>query len=172
MQDCWRQTSAWHQPRQDQVLWRHQTSEPAERRKGTARRSLQHSPRSFRYFPHHPFGCGWHHLQHSHAEAFQGTGPWLWRVKKLTSTLWTSLLNLLIPDVPFSVRYCHQLSSGAGFRPSLQPSQSPLIFPFLFAVEELYGTWYQSGSFSLMNVGSGFHCLRIRVVIIFFRLRS
>jgi len=31
---------------------------------------------------------------------------------------------------------------------------------FLFAVEELYGTRYQSGSFSLINVGSGFHCLR------------
>jgi len=28
------------------------------------------------------------------------------------------------------------------------------------AVEELYGTRYQSGSFSLINVGSGFHCLR------------
>jgi hypothetical protein len=27
-------------------------------------------------------------------------------------------------------------------------------------VEELYGTWYQSGSFTLFNVGSGFHCLR------------
>jgi len=33
-----------------------------------------HSPRSLRYSPHHPFGCGWHHLQHSHSEAFQGTG--------------------------------------------------------------------------------------------------
>ena len=33
-------------------------------------------------------------------------------------------------------------------------------FPFLFTVEELYGTRYQSGSFSLINVGSGFHCLR------------
>jgi hypothetical protein len=29
-----------------------------------------------------------------------------------------------------------------------------------FALEELYGTRYQSGSFSLINVGSGFHCLR------------
>jgi hypothetical protein len=28
------------------------------------------------------------------------------------------------------------------------------------AVEELYGTRYQSGSFSLINVGSGFRCLR------------
>jgi len=27
-------------------------------------------------------------------------------------------------------------------------------------VEELYGTWYQSGSFSLINVGNGFRCLR------------
>ena len=26
--------------------------------------------------------------------------------------------------------------------------------------EQLYGTRYQSGSFSLINVGSGFHCLR------------
>ena len=35
----------------------------------------------------------------------------------------------------------------------------PSDFFFLFAV--LYGTWYQSGSFSLINMmGSGFHCLR------------
>jgi len=30
--------------------------------------------RSLRYSPHHPFGCGWHHLQNSYSEAFQGTG--------------------------------------------------------------------------------------------------
>ena len=36
----------------------------------------------------------------------------------------------------------------------------PIDFSFLFAVEELYGTRYQSGSFSLFNVGGGFHCLR------------
>ena len=35
-----------------------------------------------------------------------------------------------------------------------------MIFPFLFAVEELYGTRYQSDSFSLINVGSSSHCLR------------
>ena len=35
-----------------------QTSKPAERRKGTAQRPLQQSPRSLRYSPHHPFGCG------------------------------------------------------------------------------------------------------------------
>jgi hypothetical protein len=33
-------------------------------------------------------------------------------------------------------------------------------FAFLFAVEEPYGTRYQSGSFSLIHVGSGSHCLR------------
>jgi len=31
---------------------------------------------------------------------------------------------------------------------------------FPFQVEGLYGTRYQSGSSSLINVGSGFHCLR------------
>jgi hypothetical protein len=36
----------------------------------------------------------------------------------------------------------------------------PIDFPFLLAVEELYGTRYLSGSFSLINAGSGFHCLR------------
>jgi len=46
----------------------------AKRRKGTAQRPLQHSPRSLRYSPHHPFGCGRHHLQHPHSEAFQRTG--------------------------------------------------------------------------------------------------
>jgi len=56
-------------------------------------------------------------------------------------TLWTLLLNLSIPD-------------GQACNP-LDPH-----FPLLFAVEELYGTRYQSGSFSLINVGSGFHCLR------------
>jgi len=35
----------------------------------------------------------------------------------------------------------------------------PIDFSFPFAVEELYGTRYQSGSFSLINVWSGFHCL-------------
>ena len=40
------------------------------------------------------------------------------------------------------------------------PLDPPLIIPFLFAVEEIYGTRYQSGSFSLLSVGSGFHCLR------------
>ena len=34
------------------------------------------------------------------------------------------------------------------------------MFLSLFAVEELYGTRYQSGSFYLINVKSGFHCLR------------
>jgi len=37
----------------------------------------------------------------------------------------------------------------------------PIDFSFPFAGEgEAYSTQYQSGSFSLINVGSGFHCLR------------
>jgi len=34
-------------------------------------------------------------------------------------------------------------------------------------VEELYGTRYQSGSFPLINVGSGFHCLLIFFIFFF-----
>jgi hypothetical protein len=46
-----------------------------------------------------------------------------------------------------------------------QAKPATLLIPidfslFPFAVEELYGTWYQSGSFFLIPVGSGFHCLR------------
>jgi len=33
------------------------------------------------------------------------------------------------------------------------------LFKTLFLVVEIYGTRYRSGSFSLINVGSGFHCL-------------
>ena len=43
----------------------------------------------------------------------------------------------------------------------------PIDPPFLFAVEELYSTRYQSGSFALINVGSGFHCLRNFSVLFF-----
>ena len=68
------------------------------------------------------------------------------------------LLILSIPGVHF--QYCYQLSSGAGFRSSLQPSWSSLLFVFSSVVEELYGTRYQSGSISLVNVVSGFHCMR------------
>ena len=70
-------------------------------------------------------------------------------------TLWTLLLNLSILDVPFPVLLSTLIKSR--FQANLQPSWSPLIFPFLFTVE---GTRYQSGSFSLFNVGSGFHGLR------------
>jgi len=34
-------------------------------------------------------------------------------------------------------------------------------------VEELYGTRYQSGSFTLTNVGSGFHCLHFYLTFSF-----
>jgi hypothetical protein len=51
-----------------------------------------------------------------------------------------------------------QLPSGAGVRLSLQPSSSHRLF-FFSLLEECYGTWYQSDSYFLINVGSGFHCL-------------
>jgi len=109
---------------------------------------------------------------------------WVWAVPSTTLTLWSLSKNwvsvlrvkklaskLHVHSVNFAAKLVHTrraLSSTvinshqerAGFRPSLQPSWSPLIFPFFFAVEEFYSTWYQNGSFSLINVGSGFHCLR------------
>ena len=130
------QTSAWHPPRWDQVLWRHQTLEPAERRKGTAQRPLQYSPRSLRYSPHQPFGCGRHHLQHSHAEAFQGTGS-RFSPKELRSlppssmcTLWTLLLNLSIPDVPFPVLLSSVIRSRFRAKPATLLNPIDFSFPF------------------------------------------
>ena len=73
-------------------------------------------------------------------------------------TLWTLLLNLSIPDVPFPVLWSNLIRSRFQAKPATL--LIPIDFYFLFAVEELYGTRYQSGSFSLINVGSVFHCLR------------
>jgi hypothetical protein len=73
-------------------------------------------------------------------------------------TLWTSLLNLSIPDVPFPVLLSTLIRSQFQAKPATL--LIPIDFPFLLTVEELYGTRYQSGSFPLINVGSGFHCLR------------
>ena len=73
-------------------------------------------------------------------------------------TLWNSLLNLSIPDVPFPVLLSTLIRSRFQVKPATL--LIPIDFPFLFVVEELYGTRYQSGSFSLIDVGSGFHRLR------------
>ena len=77
------------------------------------------------------------------------------RVKKLASKLHVHSMNFAAKLVQtrraLAFQYYYQLSSGAGFRPSLQPSWSPLIFPFLFAMKELYGTRYQNGSSFLLN---------------------
>jgi hypothetical protein len=66
-----------------------------------------------------------------------------------------ALPNLSIPDVPFPAAL---LSTFTRRRFQVKPAS--LLIPidlFLFLlVEEFYGTQYQSGSFSLNNVGSGF----------------
>jgi len=77
------------------------------------------------------------------------------------------LLNLSIPDVSFPVLLSTLIRSQFQAKPATL--LIPIIFPFLFAVEELYGTQYQSGSFSLINVGSGFHCLHSISFFSFFR---
>jgi len=67
---------------------------------------------------------------------------------------------LIFPYQTCSYQYYYQLSSGAGFRSSLQSSWSPLILFLILLVKEFYGTRYQSGAFSWIDVGSGFQCLR------------
>ena len=95
-------------------------------------------------------------------EPFKDLGLDSQRVKKLASKVHVHSVNLAAKLVhtrrAFSrtVINSHQEPvSGQACNP-LDPH---CIFP-LFAVEDLYGTQYQSGSFSLINVGSGFHCLR------------
>jgi len=69
-------------------------------------------------------------------------------------TLWTLLLNLSIPDVPFPVLLSTLIRSR--FQAKSATLLIPIDFSFLFAVEELYGTRYQSGSFSLIMWGVAF----------------
>jgi len=59
--------------------------------------------------------------------------------------------------VPFPVLLSTRIRSRFQAKPATL--LIPIAFPFLFAAEELYGTRYQSGSFSLIYVGTGFHCL-------------
>jgi len=84
------------------------------------------------------------------------------RVKKLAS-------KLHVHSVSFAANLVHtrRALSNAVINSHQEPVSGqacnpldPHWFPFLFALEELYGTRYQSGSFSLINVGSGNHCLR------------
>ena len=89
------------------------------------------------------------------------------RVKKLASKLHVHSVNFAAKLVhtrralSSTVINSHQEPVSGQ---ACNPPDPHWFFPFLFAVEELYCTWYQSGSFSLINVGSGFHS----VVFLFF----
>ena len=61
-------------------------------------------------------------------------------------TLWILLLNLSIPDVPFPVPLSTLIRSRFQAKPATL--LIPIGFPFLFAVEELYGTACVFFSFS------------------------
>ena len=62
-------------------------------RKGTAQSPSQHSPGSLCCSLHHPFGCGRHHLQHLHSEAFKELNLDSLRAKKLASKLHVHFVN-------------------------------------------------------------------------------
>jgi hypothetical protein len=64
-----------------------------------------------------------------------------------------TLPNSSIPDVPFPALLSTLI------RRQFQVKPATLLIPINFVpilVEEFYGIRYQSGSFSLVNVGSGF----------------
>jgi hypothetical protein len=101
------------------------------------------------------------------------------RVKKLASKLHVHSVNFAAKFVhtrralSSTVINSHQEPvSGQACNP---PDPHWFFLSFLWWLEELYGTWYQSGPFSLINVGSGFHSLRnfsflfFSVIIILFQ---
>ena len=105
--------------------------------------ATQEQHKGLRYPPHHLFGSEWHHLQQSHPEAFQKLSLLdSQRVKKLDSKLHVHFVN-------FAAKLVHtrRALSSTIINSHQEPVQAkpatlfiPLIFPFLFAVEELYGT--------------------------------
>ena len=78
------------------------------------------------------------------------------RVKKLASKLHVHSVNFAatILDVPFPVLLSTLIRSRFQAKPATL--LIPIVLSFPFAVEELYGTWYQSGSFSLLRWGVAF----------------
>ena len=106
---------------------------------------------------------------------------WVWVAPSTTLTLWSLSRNcqrvlilrvkklaskLHMHSVDFAAKLVHTrraLSStviNSHQEPvsgqTCNPPDPHWFFPFFFAVEELYGTRYQSCSFSLFDVGSGF----------------
>ena len=110
-----------------------------------------------RYPPHHPFGSGWHHLQHHTLKPIKELSRDSQKVEELASKLHVHSSNYAAK----LVHTRHALSStiintsGDGVSSSLQPLLVPIDL-FLVVVEFFYSTRYQRGSFSLINVGSGF----------------
>jgi len=88
---------------------------------------LLHPLRSHRYPPHHPFGCGRHHLQKLHAGAIEVAGSYSQRVKNLLPSFMLAhyvkiSAKLVHTRRTYPFQHYYQLSTGDGFRSSLQPS--------------------------------------------------
>jgi len=82
-------------------------------------------------------------------------------VKKLASELHvlsTTLPNMSIPDAHFPALSSTMIRSRFQVKPATLLISIDLFF---FFGGGFYGTRYQIGSFSLIDVGSGFHCPRI-----------
>jgi len=153
----------WHLPHRGQVLWGHWTAEPAERRAGTAQRSLPHPSRSSVTLHAILLGVGGTIYNKHTLEPLKELGLDSQRVKKLASKLHVYSVNFAAKLVytrraissTVTIDSHQETVSGQACKPP--DPHGYLIFPL---VEEVYGTWYQGYSFSLINMGNVFHCLR------------
>ena len=151
------QFSTWNSPHGDQVLWGHYTAGPAERHTGTAQRPLLR-PSGASVITLHTIllGVGCTIYNNYTLEPFKELGLDSQRGKKLAS-------KLHVHSVYYAAKLVHTrhaLSStviNSHQKTASGEACNPPDPQFLFLlVEEFHGTQYQSGSFPLINVGSGF----------------
>jgi hypothetical protein len=88
------------------------------------------------------------------------------RAKKFASKLHfrimsTTLPNLSISSAPFPVPLPTLIRSRFQVKPATL--LIPVDLFLILLVEKLYGTQYQSGFFSLIYEGNGFHCLSFSI---------
>ena len=104
------------------------------------------------------FGVGGTIYNTHSLEPFKELGPNLKELRNLLPNsvciLSSTLPNLSIPGVHFPVLLSTVIRSHSQVKPATL--LTPIDLFLILLVDELYGTRYQSGSFSSINVESGF----------------
>ena len=141
---------------------RTQTSEPAECRRGTAQSLCIILQGAFVTLHIILLGVGGTIYNTHTLKPFKELGLDSQRVKKLVSKLHVHSVNLAAKLVqtrrPFPVLLSTLIRSRFQVKPATLLIPIDFSFPFCNGRALRYS--YQSGSITLINVGSGFHCLR------------